>query len=458
MNKSVTLSYSPRGPFKAFHSRKQKRAVLVCHRRAGKTVACIHDLIFRALRTRKPNSSYGYIAPLKNQAKTIAWDYLVRAVLPFGEHVKINNQELSVTLPNGSRIRLFGADDPDAFRGMYFDGVVLDEYGDMKPKVYSEIVLPALADRDGWCVFIGTPKGHNGFYKVREQARKNPDQFFFLTLKASESGFLSEKTLAESRSEMTQAEYDQEYECSFEAAIQGSFYAEQLSQMEAAGRMTEVPWVPSEDVHTAWDLGMADSTVIWFYQIIRNEVRVIDHFQTSRTPLPEIITHLHSLPYRYGKTYLPHDSTHDSLQTGKTILEDLWDAGFDCRRVPKLRIANGINAVRKILPYCWFDENNCHEGLESLKLYSKTWSQSLHMFTEQPKHDLHSHSADAFRMLAIAIRDDELAGIDVMEQRSSITKPTFEVVEETTTTTRRVYNTIIMPPLPTVSVRRRVRY
>ena len=423
----VSLDYVPRGPFRAFHQRHQKRAVLVCHRRAGKTVACIHDLVFRALATKKPNSSYGYIAPLKNQAKTIAWDYLVRAVKPFGKLVKINNQELAVTLPTGARIRLFGADDPDSFRGMYFDGVILDEFADMRPKLYTEVIQPALMDRDGWAVFIGTPKGHNSFYKIREQARKDQEKYFYLELKASESGFLSPQALEDARAEMTQAEYDQEFECSFEAAIQGSFYAEQISQLEKKGHVIDVPWIPGIDVHTAWDLGFSDATTIWFFQIVAGEVRIIDYYEVARTPLAAIVEYLKDLPYEYGYFYLPHDATHDSLQTGKSILEDLWNAGFDVRSVPKLRVANGINAVRKVLPLCWFDLDKTFKGLEALKLYSKTWSQQLGMFTEQPRHDQHSHAADAFRYLALVIREQELS-TEVREAAPPTAKDLNEVL------------------------------
>lgn len=408
-SKEVTLDYRPRGPFKLFHERSQTRAVLVCHRRAGKTVATIHDLVFKALATRKPNAFFAYVAPYKTQVKQIAWDYLVRAVRPFGTHVKINNQELSVTLPNGSRIRLFGADDPDSFRGLYMDGVVLDEYGDMKPKVYTEVISPALSDRRGWVVFIGTPKGHNNFYHVREKARTNPDKYFYLELKASESGFIAEDRLQEERLQMSPSEYQQEYECSFEASLQGSYYADQIAAIDTKGQIGQVPHVPGVEVNTAWDLGMSDATAIWFYQIVAGELRIIDYLEISRTPITDIIDLLREKPYEYGVCWLPHDAAHDSLQTGKSIRDVIWNAGLDARIVPKLSIRSGIAAVRKILPSCWFDLDKCYAGLEALKMYSKTWSQSMSMFTEQPKHDQYSHGSDAFRYLATIIRESELA-------------------------------------------------
>ncbi len=410
-SKTVELAYRPRGPFLAFHQRRQTRAVLVCHRRAGKTVATIHDLVFKALATRKPNAFFAYVAPYKTQVKQIAWEYLVRAVRPFGSHVKIDNQELSVKLPNGSKIRLFGADDPDSFRGLYMDGVVLDEYGDMKPRVYTEVISPALADRQGWVVFIGTPKGHNNFYQVREKARSDPNSYFYLELKASESGFISEDRLRDEREQMSPSEYQQEYECSFEASLQGSFYAEQISKIETKGHITNVPHTPGVAVNTAWDLGMSDATAIWFYQVVSGELRIIDYLEVTRTPITDIFAILQDKPYEYGVTWLPHDSVHESLQTGKSIRDLVWNAGFDARVVPKLAVKSGIAAVRRILPTCWFDLDKCYKGLESLKMYSKTWSKSESMFKEEPKHDQYSHAADAFRYLATVIREKELSYI-----------------------------------------------
>lgn len=453
MANNVAIDYKPRGPFVAFHQRRHRRAVLVCHRRAGKTVACVHDLLFKALATKKPNAFFAYVAPLKNQAKTIAWDYLVRSVEKFGKAAKINNQELSVKVPsqNGTMatIRLFGADDPDSFRGLYFDGIVLDEYADMKPAIYNQIIKPALMDRQGWVVFIGTPKGHNSFYKIREFARQNPDDYFYLELKASESGFLPAEDLDDARREMSEPEYQQEFECSFEAAIQGSYYADQLAKLEDNGQVTDVLWLPGIDVHMAWDFGFSDSTSIWFFQIVIGEVRIIDFFEISRTPLDDIVAILKAKPYEYGRLYAPHDVTQTSLQTGRSIMESLWDHGFDVRPIAKLSVANGINAARKILPLCYFDRNACHTGLEHLRLYQKSWNQRLGIFTEQPRHDEHSHAADAFRYLAVSVRDNELAGSEAAP------KATFTPPENHVWQPNEVQIFLTMP-MPNMNAKRKV--
>ena len=161
---NIKLKYRPRPIFADFHERKQRWSIVIAHRRAGKTVACINDLIIKAGLENKPNGRYAYIAPYHSQAKSIAWDYLLRYSQPL--YRKHNQSELWVELVNGSRIRLFGADNPDALRGMYLDGVILDEYADMKPSVWGSVLRPLLSDRAGWAVFIGTPKGHNAFYDI----------------------------------------------------------------------------------------------------------------------------------------------------------------------------------------------------------------------------------------------------------------------------------------------------
>jgi len=192
------FEYKVRDAFKDFHKRKQRWAVLVCHRRAGKTVASINDLIKRAIKENKPDGRYFYLCPFYSQAKSVAWDYLCRFAAP--AMVRANQSELWVELHNGSRIRLFGADAPDSLRGNYCDGIVLDEYADMKPRVWGEIIRPLLTDRNGlnghqtWAVFIGTPKGHNAFYDIYKEAQNNSN-WYSKTLRADQSGLLPEAEL-----------------------------------------------------------------------------------------------------------------------------------------------------------------------------------------------------------------------------------------------------------------------
>ena len=397
------MRYVARPAFVSFHERRDRWSCIVAHRRAGKTVACVADLVLGALQTSKPNARYAYIAPLYVQAKDVAWAY-VRQFAGSVPGVSFNEAELRADLPNGSRIRLYGADNYDRLRGLYLDGVVLDEYADMPPAAWGEVIRPALADRQGWAVFIGTPKGRNAFFDVYERAKIEPD-WFALMLRASETNLLPESELAAARAEMTPEQYAQEFECSFEAAIMGAYYGREMAEAEMAGRITAVTYEPKLDVHTAWDLGMGDSTSIWFWQIAGGEIRVIDHYEAHGQALPHYAAVLASKPYRYGWDYVPHDARVRELGTGRTRVETLRSLGRKPRLVPGHEVMDGINAARLTIPRCWFDADACRDGLEALRQYRADFDDKTRVFRDKPKHDWTSHTADAFRYLAMAWRE-----------------------------------------------------
>lgn len=212
---TVTLPYAPRRQFVPFHERRERFAALICHRRAGKTVASVNDLIRGAALCERPNPRFAYIAPFYKQAKDISWTYLKQGVAPLLKYgASITESELRVDLPNGGRVKLYGADNPDSLRGIYLDGVVLDEPAQIDPTLWPEIIRPALADRLGWAVFVGTPKGRNAFYEIWRQAQKSPD-WFTMMLRASETGLLQASELQAARDMMTEQQYRQEFECSF---------------------------------------------------------------------------------------------------------------------------------------------------------------------------------------------------------------------------------------------------
>lgn len=400
-------SYRARGAFKTFHERPQRWAVMVAHRRAGKTVACVAELVAWALGATRPDERYAYVAPQYNQAKDIAWSYvkILTADIP---GVDYNESELRADLPNGSRIRLYGADNPDRLRGLYLDGVILDEYADMKPRVWGEIIRPLLADRHGWAAFIGTPKGHNEFYDVWRYAQAEKD-WFALRLRASESGLLDAAELDDARRGMTDDQYEQEFECSFEAAIVGAYYGKELSAAEKAGRITHVPYDPASPVYTAWDLGYRDDTAIWWFQVVRDEIHIIDFHASSGADVSFYAGIVSGKLYRYATHFLPHDARAKTLASaGKSIIEQLAGSlGADkLRIVPELSVQDGIQAARLALPRCWFDVTKCNDGIEALKQYQREWDEDKKAFREKPRHDWTSHPADAFRMLAVAWREN----------------------------------------------------
>jgi phage terminase large subunit len=398
----VTIPYSPRPQFKPFHRRQQRWSCIVAHRRAGKTVACLNELQRAALLCEKPRPRFAYIAPYLKQSKSVAWDYMLHYSAPI-PGISVNHSELKVEYPNGGQVRLWGADNAEAMRGVYFDGVVLDEPADFNPRVWPEIIRPALSDRLGWAVFIGTPKGHNGFYDIREIARNDPD-WLHLELKASETGLLAAEELTAARKLMTEDQYAQEFECSFDAAIQGAYYGVLMREAEEDGRICKVPHDPILPVHTAWDLGIGDSTVIWFAQQHGSEVRIIDCYASFGVGLDhyaKILKEGHRAKYNYGDHILPHDTMVADLSTGRTRFQTLASLGINARvlnREPQ--VDDGIGAVRNMLPRCWFDAEKCARGIEALKQYRCEYDEEKKVFSNRPLHDWTSDYADAFRYLA----------------------------------------------------------
>ena len=403
--KRIVIPYKPREQFEPFHFRTQRWACIVAHRRAGKTVACINDLIRRAIVDGKVHGRYAYIAPYYAQAKAVAWDYLLRYSEPV--RATANASELWVELINGSRIRLFGADNPDALRGLYLDGVIMDEVADMRPRVWGEIVRPLLSDRKGWAVFIGTPKGKNEFWAVWQQAQKF-DGWLAVMLRASETGIVDQSELDDARQTMTEDQYAQEFECSFEAALLGAYYGKEVNQVRADLRLRNVKYDPEALVYTAWDLGYSDDTAIWWYQVIRGEIRILEHHASSGNDMSHYIDLVRSKPYKYGLHNLPHDARAKTLASGgKSIQEQMAQAfGWgNIRIVPEIGVQDGIQAARLMFPRCYFDFST-EDALETLAQYQREWDEDKKAFRDKPRHDWTSHTADAFRMLAVAWRED----------------------------------------------------
>jgi Terminase-like family. len=349
-----------------------------------------------------PHGRYAYVAPFLSQAKEVAWEYLKRYAQPI--IADKNESELWVELLNGARIRIHGADNPDRLRGAYLDGVVKDEYADMRPSVWGEVIRPMLADRQGWATFIGTPKGRNEFFEVWDRAQRE-DSWFSMMLRASETAILDPAELADAAQDMTPEQYAQEFECSFEAAILGAYFGKELAEADRAGRITDVPYDQALPVLTAWDLGIGDSTSIWFFQVAGSEIRVIDFYENHGQGLPHYGAVLSSKPYAYGDDFVPHDAKVRELGTGRTRVETLGSMGRRPRLVPDHKIMDGINAARVTLPRIWFDRTRCSDGIEALRQYRAEFDEKTKAFKDTPRHDWTSHAADAFRYLCMAWRE-----------------------------------------------------
>ena len=395
--------YEPRPYQLELHRAHKRFGVLVAHRRFGKTVFAIGLLVRKAGQCGKEAGRFAYVAPFYRQAKAVAWDYLKRftANLPYATH---HETELRCDLGNGGRVTLYGADDPDSLRGLYLDGVVLDEYAQMRPRVWSEVIRPALVDRGGWALFIGTPMGRNALYELYERAKGDPAWFAELH-RASETGIIDAAELAAARAEMSEEEYAQEFECSFDAAIRGAYYGPLIAAAEAEGRVARVPWQPGVPVHTAWDLGVNDATAIWFCQQVGREVRLIDYYESSGVGLDHYARVLQQKPYAYGDHILPHDAEVQEMGSGRTRVETLQGLRLRPRVLPQHDRMDGINEVRKLLPRCWFDAEKCKPGLEALRVYRREWDDRRKCFDDRPLHDWSSDAADALRYLAMGLRE-----------------------------------------------------
>lgn len=370
-----------------------------------------------------PHRVYWHVMPTLKQAKLVAWDMLKEFSRPI-PGVKQNNSELEITYPTGNKLRLIGADDPDSLRGPSLNGLSLDEYSQIPGRAFGEVLSKALADHLGYCIFSGTIKGKDQLFEAYQAAKDDPDWYAVWqnideSLKTEAGPTISTLVRAMeddrklvSKGVMTQAEYDQEWYLSPEAAIKGAIYGPLIAEARKAGRITRVPHEPALPVDTDWDLGVLDPTAIWFSQSLRSgEVRLIDYYEANEEGLPHFAKMLQERQrekgYTYGKHWGPHDIVVTEFGTGKTRVEMARELGIKFEVTPRItggekgEVEEGINAVRMLLPRCWFDEKNCEAGLDALTHYRMGFNTRLDEFKPDPVHDWSSHGSDAFRGLAV---------------------------------------------------------
>jgi phage terminase large subunit len=408
----LELDYEPRAPFVAFHERAMRWGVLVVHRRGGKTVAGIMDLIKGAMICTKPSPRFAYLAPYRQQAKLVAWDYLKRFTAPIPGRT-ISESELHVKLPRDGRVTLYGADNYDALRGIYLDGAVVDEPADMAPEVWTDLLRPALSDRLGWCVWIGTPKGRNAFFRLYDKACSDPD-YYTMMLPASQSGILPPSELQSARKAMGQESYDREFECSFNAAIPGSIYGDLVADLRLAGRIQDFEHNRNYPLITAWDVGDSDYCVQWLIQLEGRHINVLDFNSEQGEGPGHYADRMREWEAKYGAAisahYLPHDA--NNVTHGSSWKSDLEDAGLrNIKIVPRIDyVWDGIASVRGLFPRFYIHKTNCGKaqgregrelpsGLDCLEFYAKEEVEENHTIKEKPIHNEFSHGCDAMRCL-----------------------------------------------------------
>jgi phage terminase large subunit len=401
----VNLHIEPREQFRPYLNRQKRWSCLVAHRRAGKTVACIQDLIKQAIESEKPQPRLAYIAPTYSQAKDVAWSYLKQYTFEI-PGIDKSESELAITFPtNGGRIRLYGAENYDRLRGLYLDGVIIDEAGDIDPRAWPEVIRPALSDRQGWATFIGTPKGRNAFYDIYKRSEADTEGWYSVMLRASQTGILPEAELADARLTLTEEQYAQEYECSFDAAVIGAYFGKDVATAEAEGRVRKVLYDRSADVFACWDLGIGDNMALWTGQLIGQEWHWLNYYENKGHGLDHYVSWLKALPYDVVENYVPHDAEARELQTGKSRRQYLEGRGLRCRVVKRHIVDDGISAVRSRFNRMYFDAEGCAKGIDCLRMYRAEFDDKHGVLKTKPLHDWSSHGADAFRTGVMGVYD-----------------------------------------------------
>tara|TARA_Y100000590_G_scaffold347465_1_gene398070 strand:- start:19979 stop:21256 length:1278 start_codon:yes stop_codon:yes gene_type:complete len=402
----IQIPYVPRPLQAKLHNDldNHRFAVLNCHRRFGKTILIILHLIKKALTNDKKNPRYYLIGPTFVSIKRVCWDYLKQyaSCIP---GTTFNETELRCDLPNGARITLLSSEDPDKIRGIYADGVCIDECSQMNPILWNEIIRPALSDRKGFCYFISTPAGmSNIFYDLYQHAQSDPTWLAY-TAKASETGIIDQEELDAAKAQMGDAKYKQEFECDWIANIEGAVYGEIIKSLEEKKQITRIAYDPALMVHTAWDLGVDDSTAIVFYQLLGNQILIIDYYENNREGLPHYVQVVKDKDYVYGEHFAPHDIEVTEFSTGKTRREVAYQLGIRFKILPKINLEDGIHSLKMVLPKCWFDGENTKPLVDALRHHHRKYNEKMKMFSNKPVKDWSSHAADAARYMALSITD-----------------------------------------------------
>lgn len=414
--KDVSFGYQPR-PIQAFlHMTKRQKMirfmVAVCHRRFGKTRFALGEISAAGFECEHHNPQYAYIAPTYGQAERVAWTYLLEMFADY-PGISKNEQKLRLTIPRHDRgdkitIWLLGAENPDSIRGIYLDGCVLDEYAQCDPTIWGQVIRPALSDRKGWAIFIGTPKGTNNFYQMYQTAILNmntqPDlRWYAFSAPASKTGIIEAEELRAAKAEMSDEEFAQEFECSFQAALVGAYYGKYIDDIEKRGHIGEFIHDPNYPVHTFWDIGVSDSTAIWFGQKRGEFWYMIDYYEMSGMGLEHYYDILKGKGYVYADHWLPHDISVQEFAGGETRIKSFKNLfGRVPRVMKKTKIEDGINAVRMVFKKVKFDKVKTMRGLDALRNYERKWDAKNNIFQEKPLHNWTSHGSDAFRGFAMS--------------------------------------------------------
>jgi phage terminase large subunit len=401
----VEPDFIPRPQLEPYLWRKQRWSCMVLHRRAGKSFVCIQDLMLKALMHKRtdPPPRYAYLAPTRDQAKDIAWKYLsdFSAKIP---QTEINKADLMVTLHNKATIRLYSGESFERLRGLYLDGIVIDEAQDVPAVAWDSVIRPALSDYNGWATFIGTPRGRNAFWQTWCRALKDPT-WFTMIVKADDSGIIAPEELADIKRSTPANIYAQEFLCDFSVARSGAIYARLLEDARNAKRISDdILWHKEAPVFTAWDVGAPFNQRVWAFQVIGDRIVMLESLfgdHECGTPA-DWAKRLLSKQYSYGGHFIPHDA---ATSNGGLWQQALLTAGLrDVRPIPRqTSVWDGINLALEAFPRVSFNASGCAMGIDSLDNYHAKEETDGMTIKDVPVHDHASHAADAFSIAFQAI-------------------------------------------------------
>lgn len=425
-----------------------RHAELIWHRRSGKDEIALHRAAVAAF--ERP-ANYWHMLPLAVQVRKAIWEAVnphtgrkrIDEAFPHALRETTREQEMFIRFRNGATWQALGSDNYQSFIGSPPAGIVYSEWAQSNPSSRAYL-RPILAENNGWQIFISTPRGKNHAYRTFEAARKQPGAFTQLLTALDTSVFSAAQLEAERAAyiadfgeDMGSALYEQEYMCRFEAAILGAYYGRELMRAREEGRITSVPYDESMPVYTAWDLGYDDDCVIWFFQVARGEIHVIDYYYNHGKDVDFYCTVLNDRGYEYaqfaGKPFLwlPHDAKAKTLAAkGKSVQQQFLDNGYASRLVPNLSVQDGIQAVRKTFTRLYLDDERCADGIEALTQYRREWDEDRKMFRDQPVHDWTSHPSDAMRYLAIAWQTEMEAKAPEPTRWRTATDMTFNEIRD----------------------------
>lgn len=392
----------------AFFLKEFKRLVVLMPRRAGKDLTCWAAITIREAITHP--GVYFVVYPTYSQGRKILWDTVDMDGSRFIDYLpkelifSMNSQMMRIVLKNGSVIQVIGSDNPDRIVGTNPRGVVFSEYALQSPRIYALMSPILAANPDAWAIFISTPRGHNHFWKMYNMAKESP---YWWTYKVglNETRHVSQEMIRREAEEDNMSEdlIQQEYYCSFDAGIEGSYYCRNLDRMRMNNQICEVPWESGFPVHTAWDIGMSDMTSIIMFQSIGQSVRIIDYYENNSRGLEHYVKHLKSLDYMYGVHIAPHDIKVREWGTGMSRIEQGRDLGIEFELAPNIAFIDGVDIVRRSLTKIWIDKVKCKKVIKAIENYRREWDAENKIYKGKHLHDEHSHVADALRYLCLSL-------------------------------------------------------